>query len=172
MNNESKHEKILYRVKGNQFLFVIRNLWNTIWFAIGTALSIGLGTLLSGGIYGAIFNSGKMNLTAINFGITLTVLIIIIRVLYIILLRKNQFYIVSAHGVTSEGGVLTRFNQTLRLDEIQSVSHTQTLIQQILGCGNIVISSAATYRAAIVLRDIDHVKEIYHIINDSRYQKL
>lgn len=170
MNNESKHEKILYRVKGNQFLFVIRNLWNTIWFAIGTALSIGLGTLLSGGIYGTIFNSGEMNLTAINCGITLTVLIIIIRVLYIILLRKNQFYIVSAHGVTSEGGVLTRV--TLRLDEIQSASYTQTLIQQILGCGNIVISSAATYRAAIVLRNIDHVKEIYHIITDSRYQKL
>lgn len=168
MNNESKQEKIQYRVKGNQFLFIIRNIWNTVWFGIGTALSIGLGTLLSGGIYGAIFNGGRMNLTAVRCGIILTALIVIIRILHIILLRRNQFYIVSAQSVTSEGGVLTRFNQTLRLDEIQSVSYTQTLIQQILGCGNIVISSAATYRAGIVLRDIDQVKEIYHIINNNR----
>jgi len=168
MNNESKQEKILYRVKGNQILFIIRNIWNTICFIIGTVLSIGLGTLMSGGIYGAIFNNGKMNLTAVNCGVILTVMIIIIRILYIILMRKNQFYIISAIGITNEGGVLTRFNQMLRLNEIQSVSYTQTLIQQILGCGNIVISSASTYRAGIVLRDIDQVKEIYHIINNNR----
>ena len=85
-----------------------------------------------------------------------------------ILLRKAQFYIVSNRGVTSEGGVLNRFNQTFRLNEIQSVSYTQTLIQQIQGCGNIVISTAAPYRGGIVLKDVDQVKIIYNTINNNR----
>ncbi|MPM95229.1 hypothetical protein SDC9_142383 [bioreactor metagenome] len=93
---------------------------------------------------------------------------IAIRILHIVLLRKNQFYIITTRGISSEGGVLNRFNQTLRLNEIRSVSYTQTLIQQILGCGNIVISSSATYRAGLVLSNVDHVKEIYAAIENSR----
>ena len=65
-------------------------------------------------------------------------------------------------------GVLTRFNQTLRMDQIQSVSYTQTLIQQILGCGNIVVSSAATHRAGLVLFNIDNVKDVYGAIEKYR----
>lgn len=51
--------KTLYRVKGNRFLFIVKNVWNTIWFAIGTTLSVGLGTFLTAGISGMIWNSGK-----------------------------------------------------------------------------------------------------------------
>lgn len=166
--SEAKTEKILYRVKGNQFLFIVKNIWNTIWFSVGTILSIGIGSLLAGGLAGMIWNGGKMNMNVIYLGMILIPLIITIRILHIILLRKNQFYIVSDRGVTSEGGVLTRFSQTLRLSEIQSVSYTQTLIQQLLGCGNIVISSAATIRAGMVLANIDHVKEIYAVIERNR----
>ncbi|MDD3155088.1 MAG: PH domain-containing protein [Victivallaceae bacterium] len=115
-----------------------------------------------------LWNGGKMNMSIVILGMALIPLVIAIRVLHIVLLRKNQFYLVSTRGVASEGGVLTKFNQTLLLNEIQSVSYTQTIIQQILGCGNIVISSAATYRAGMVLVNIDRVKEIYHIINTNR----
>ncbi len=142
------NEKILFRVKGNRLLFIIKNVWNTIWFAIGILLSIGLGTLLAGGLARTLLNGGEMNQGIITLGMLLIPLLTSIRILHIVLLRKNQFYIVSTKGVTSEGGVLTRFSQTLRLNEIQSVSYTQTLIQQILGCGNIVISSAATHPSA------------------------
>ncbi|OQA82031.1 MAG: Bacterial membrane flanked domain protein [Lentisphaerae bacterium ADurb.Bin242] len=162
------NEKILYRIKGNRFLFIVRNVWNTIGFAVGIILSVGLGSLMASGISGMIWNDGKMNMCVIYLGMTLTPLIIAIRFLHIILLRKNQFYIISTSGVTSEGGVLNRFSQTLRLNEVRSVSYTQTLIQQILGCGNIVISSSATYRAGLVLSDVDHVKEIYAAIEHNR----
>lgn len=158
-------EKVLYRVKGNQFLFILKNIWRTLWYAIGVTLSVGLGTLLAGGVIGAIWNGGKMNMTVVYIGIVLIPTLIAIRIIHIILLRKNQFYIITDKGVISEGGVLIRFSQTLRFNEIQSVSYTQTLIQQILGCGNIVISSAATIRAGMVLNDVDHVKEIYLTIN-------
>ena len=166
--SEIKNEKIRYRVKGNRFLFLVRNIWNTIWFSIGTVLSIGLGTVLISGITGMIWNGGKMNMGVIYLGMILIPLIIVIRILHIVLLRKNQFYIIDTKGVINEGGVLKRFSQTLHLSEIRSVSYTQTLIQQLLGCGTIVISSSATYRAGMVLNDIDHVKEIYNAIERNR----
>ncbi len=158
----------LYRVKGNRFLFIVKNVWNTIWFAIGTTLSVGLGTFLTAGISGMIWNSGKMNMGMIYLGEFLIPAIIIIRIIYIVLIRKNQFYTITERGVSSEGGVLTRFNQTLRMDQIQSVSYTQTIIQQILGCGNIVVSSAATHRAGLVLFNIDNVKDVYAAIEAHR----
>ena len=160
--------KTLYRVKGNRFLFIVKNVWNTIWFAIGTTLSVGLGTFLTAGISGMIWNSGKMNMGMIYLGEFLVPAIIIIRIIYIVLIRKNQFYTITEREVSSEGGVLTRFNQTLRMDQIQSVSYTQTLIQQILGCGNIVVSSAATHRAGLVLFNIDNVKDVYGAIEKYR----
>lgn len=109
-----------------------------------------------------------MNMGMIYLGEFLIPTIIIIRIIYIVLIRKNQFYTITERGVSSEGGVLTRFNQTLRMDQIQSVSYTQTLIQQILGCGNIVVSSAATHRAGLVLFNIDNVKDVYGAIEKYR----
>ena len=131
-------------------------------------MSVGLGTFLTAGISGMIWNSGKMNMGMIYLGEFLIPTIIIIRIIYIVLIRKNQFYTITERGVSSEGGVLTRFNQTLRMDQIQSVSYTQTLIQQILGCGNIVVSSAATHRAGLVLFNIDNVKDVYGAIEKYR----
>ncbi len=158
-------EKVLYRVKSNQFLFILKNIWRTLWYAIGITLFVGLGTLLAGGVIGMIWNGGKMNMAVVYIGIVLIPTLVAIRIIHIILLRKNQFYIITDKGVISEGGVLIRFSQTLRFNEIQSVSYTQTLVQQLLGCGNIIISSAATIRAGMVLNDVDHVKEIYLTIN-------
>ena len=166
MNN--KNEKILYRVKSNRFLFITQAVWNIIWFSIGTTLSIGLGTLLLSGIIGFLCNDSKLNLPVIYLGIVLIPLTITVRILHIILLRKHQFYTISTQSITSEGGVLIRFNHTLRRNQIQSVSYTQTLVQQLLGCGNIVVSTSATHRAALILHNVDQVMEIYSTINNSR----
>ncbi len=168
VNMTDKNEKILYRVKGSRLLFIVKNVWRTLWYAIGVLLCVGLGTLAVGGITGIIFNNGKMNSTIVEIGILLIPILIALRILHIVLLRKNQFYTITGEGVVSEGGVLTRFSHTLKFDEIQSVSCTQTLVQQILGCGNIVISSAAAFRAGMVLNDVDHVREIYQAINRIR----
>jgi len=165
MNN--KNEKILYRVKSNRFLFVAQAVWNIIWFSIGTTLSIGLGTLLLSGILGFLCND-KLNLPVIYLGTVLIPLTIAIRILHIILLRKHQFYTINTQSITSEGGVLIRFNHTLRWNQIQSVSYTQTLVQQLLGCGNIMVSTSATHRAALILHNVDQVMEIYSTINNSR----
>ena len=166
MNN--KNEKILYRVKSNRFLFVAKAVWNIIWFSIGTTISIGLGTLLLSGILGFLCNDNKLNLPVIYLGAILIPLTIAVRILHIILLRKNQFYTISSQSITSEGGVLISFNHTLRRNQIQSVSYTQTLIQQLLGCGNIVVSTSATHRAALILHNVDQVMEIYSTINHNR----
>ena len=164
----SKNEKILYRVKSNRFLFITKAVWDIIWFSIGTTMSIGLGTLLFSSILGILCNDNKLNQPVIYLGAILIPLTIAVRILHIILLRKNQFYTISTQSITSEGGVLIRFNHTLRRNQIQSVSYTQTLIQQFLGCGNIVVSTAATHRAALILHNVDQVMEIYSATNNSQ----
>ncbi len=166
MNN--KNEKILYRIKSNRFLFVAKAVWNIIWFSIGTTISIGLGTLLLSGILGFLCNDNKLNLPVVYLGAILIPLTIAVRILHIILLRKNQFYTISIRSITSEGGVLIRFNHTLRRNQIQSVSYTQTLIQQLLGCGNIVVITSATHRAALIMHNADQVPEIYTTFNSNR----
>ena len=108
-----------------------------------------------------------MNPLILNIGLTLIPLLIAIRIIYIIFLRKNQFYTVSDRSVTSEEGFLTRYKQTLRMNEIRSVSYTQTLIQQILGCGNIILSSAAASRGTMALKNINKVRSIYSVINEN-----
>jgi len=165
--NEVKNEKIFLRVKENTFLFVVKNIWNTFWYAVGIILSVGLGTILTAGLSGIICNNGKMNTSILNFGLVLIPLLIAVRIIHIIFLRKNQFYIISDRSVTSEEGFLTRYKQTLRMNEIRSVSYTQTLIQQILGCGNIILSSAAASRGTMVLKNINKVRSIYSVINEN-----
>ena len=170
--NEAKKEKFLCRAKENTFLFVMRSIWNTFWYAVGTTLSIGLGTLLTAGLSGIFCNNGQMDTGILTLGLSLIPLLIGIRIIHIIFLRRNQFYIISEQNVSSEGGFLTRFKQTLHMDEIQSVSYTRTLIQQILGCGDIVISSAAASRGTMVLKNINQVKRITDLlISNSRHSR-
>lgn len=170
--NEAKKEKFLCRAKENTFLFVMRSIWNTFWYAVGTTLSIGLGTLLTAGLTGIFCNNGQIDTGILTLGLSLIPLLIGIRVIHIIFLRRNQFYIISEQNVSSEGGFLTRFKQTLHMDEIQSVSYTRTLIQQILGCGDIVISSAAASRGTMVLKNINQVKRITDLlISNSRHSR-
>ena len=162
--NEAKNGMIICRAKENTFLFMIRNIWNTFWYAIGVSLSVGLGTLLAAGLSGIFCNNGQMDTGILNLGLGLIPLLIGIRIIYIIFLRRNQFYIISKQNVSSEGGFLTRFKHTLHMNEIQSVSYTRTLIQQIFGCGDIVISSAAASRGTMVLKNVDHVKKITDLL--------
>ena len=170
--NEAKKEKFLCRAKENTFLFVMRSIWNTFWYAVGTTLSIGLGTLLTAGLSGIFCNNGQMDTGILTLGLSLIPLLIGIRVIHIIFLRRNQFYIISEQNVSSEGGFLTRFKQTLHMDEIQSVSYTRTLIQQIFGCGNIIISSAAASRGTMVLKNVNQVKRITDLlISNSRHSR-
>ena len=165
--NEVKNEKIFRRVKENTFLFVIRSIWSIFWYALGVTLCIGLGTLLTSGLSGIFCCDGKMNTGILDLGLRLIPLLIVIRIIHIILLRKNQFYIISARSVTSKGGFLTRFEKSLHMNEIQSVSYTQTLMQQLFGCGDLVISSAAASRGTMVLKNVDRVKLLYSIINEN-----
>ena len=91
--NEAKKETFPCRAKENTFLFVMRSIWNTFWYAFGTTLSIGLGTLLTAGLSGIICNNGQMDTGILNLGLELIPLLIGLRIIHIFFLRKNQFYI-------------------------------------------------------------------------------
>ena len=88
---------------------------------------IGGPILFLAGVYGMIYNAGKLNQPIANISLLLIPLAIIIRIIYIVWLRKVQFYVITNREIRTVGGVLNNYSHTVRLAEIRSVSYTRTL---------------------------------------------
>lgn len=161
-NNEPERLQTLYRIKSNRVLFLLYSLADLLGWTFGAIVFGGMV------VAGACGIAAEMDIPAFNLGLLLIPVIVVLRFLLIIWERKNQLYIITTRDITSKGGVLNRHFQTIRLNEIRSVSYTQNLLQQIVGCGNILISSAASSRPDIVLRNIDHVAKIHAAIERRR----
>ena len=161
-------EKIIFRGKSNKFLFICGMIHQMFWFVIGTIGGILLPTLFFSGMVGYFYNNGKLNPPSLYLGISLIPIIITCRIIYLIWLRRRQFYTITGDSVTSEGGVFHAFNRKIRLADIRGLSYHCSLIQQLLGCGNIVISSAATSRSTLILKNVDNIGHIYHTIENNR----
>jgi len=161
-------EKIIFRGKSNKFLFLCGMIHQMFWFAIGTIGGILLPTLFFSGMVGYFYNNGKLNPPSLYLGISLIPIIITCRIIYLIWLRRRQFYTITGDSVTSEGGVFHAFNRKIRLADIRGMNCHCSLIQQLLGCGNIVISSAAASGGTLILKSVDNVRSIYNAIENNR----
>lgn len=171
MNRLQEHagsEKIIFRGKSNKFLFLCGMIHQMFWFVIGTIGGILLPTLFFSGMIGYFCNNGKLNPTSLYLGISLIPIIITCRIICLIWLRRRQFYTITGDSVTSEGGVFHAFNRKIRLADIRGMNCHCSLIQQLLGCGNIVISSAAASGGTLILKNVDNVRSIYNAIENNR----
>lgn len=170
MTHEVQTDKkvTIYHGKSNLFFYTANAVWSIFWFSIGCVIFIGGPALFLAGIIGMINNDGKVNHVVANIGTLLIPILIIGKIIYTIWLRKVQFYIVTNRKIQIVGGILHHYSHTINLSEIRSVSYTRTLLQQICGCGDVVVSTAATARGIIVLKNINCPKDIYQKINSNR----
>lgn len=168
LQSKAGSEKIIFRGKSNKFLFVCKMIHQIFWLVIGTVAGVLLPTMFFSGIAGFFCNDGKLNQPILCLGISLIPIIITCRIAYIVWLRRRQYYTVTGESITSEGGVIHTFNLKIRIADIRSISYHCSLIQQLLGCGNIIISSAASRQGAIVLKNVDNVRNIYNAIENNR----
>ncbi len=166
LENKKHSEKIIFRGKSNKFLFVCKAIHQMIWYIVGTIGSVLLPTLFLSGITGYFYNDGKLNQPILSLGICLIPIIIACRIGYVVWQRKRQYYKITNESIISAGGLLNTFNQRIRITDIRSISCHSSLIQQIVGCGNIVISTAATTQGTLVLKNIDNAKSIYNAIEN------
>lgn len=168
LQSNAGKEKIIFYDKSNKFLFVCKMIHQIFWLVIGTVAGVLLPTMFFSGIAGFFCNDGKLNQPILCLGISLIPVIIACRIAYLVWLRKRQYYTISNESITSEGGVMHVFNRKIRIGDIRSISYHCSLIQQLLGCGNIIISSAASSNGSLVLKNIDNVKNIYNAIENNR----
>ncbi len=168
LQSNAEKEKIIFRGKSNKFLFVCKMIHQIFWLVIGTIGGVLLPTMFFSGIAGFFYNDGKLNQPILCLGISLIPIIIACRIAYLVWLRKRQFYTISNESITCEGGVLHTFNRKIRIADIRSISVHCSLIQQLLGCGNIIISSAASCNGSLVLKNVDNVRNVYNAIENNR----
>ncbi len=171
MNRTAKKEhsqKIIFRGKSNKFLFVCKAIHQIFWFTIGIIGGVLLPALFLSGIVGHFCNDGKLNQPILCLGFVLIPTIIACRIIYIAWLRKRQLYTITDDAVTSEGGVLRTFSQKIHIADIRSISCQCSLIQQIVGCGDIIVSSAASRQGTLVLKNIDKANNLYDAIENNR----
>jgi|GEM_PF-2933281 uncharacterized membrane protein YdbT with pleckstrin-like domain len=168
LQSNTEKEKIIFRGKSNKFLFVCKMIHQIFWLIVGTVGGVLLPTMFFSGIAGFFCNDGKLNQPILCLGISLIPIIIACRIAYLVWLRRRQYYTITDESITCEGGVLHTFNRKIRIVDIRSISYHCSLIQQLLGCGNIIISSAASSNGSLVLKNIDNVKNIYNAIENNR----
>ncbi len=168
LQSKAGSEEIIFRGKSNKFLFVCKMVHQIFWLVVGTVGGVLLPTMFFSGVAGFFCNDGKLNQPILCLGISLIPIIIACRVAYLVWLRRRQYYTIASESITCEGGVMHTFNRKIRIADIRSISYQCSLIQQLLGCGNIIISTAATSNGSLVLKNIDNVKNICNAIENHR----
>lgn len=89
--------------------------------------------------------------------------------LYCWLSREVDIWAVTNHRVIDEWGLLSNNSKESPLEKINNVNYSQSILGRILGFGNVIIQTAATYGDSIV-KNVEHPKELQEIIVQARDQ--
>lgn len=74
-------------------------------------------------------------------------------------------FVVSDRRVMMRSGILARKGRDVPLSRINDTNFEHSLLERILRCGSLVISSAGE-RGQVTLRDVPHVQDVQRTINE------
>lgn len=148
-----KEETIIYQGQQNEILWGLRFIRHVTWRITAVCLA-GIPLLL-------IFRNTAIILPVILLMIGL----IAWKAVHLLLLRRNQEYCITDQRIITRGGFLQRFEHDLYWSDIRSIQTTQTLLQQFLGAGNLILSTAAS-TGTVSITDVDHIKSLVKKINE------
>lgn len=89
--------------------------------------------------------------------------------LYCWLAREVNIWAVTNRRVIDEWGLLSNNSKESPLEKINNVNYSQSILGRILGFGNVIIQTAATYGDSIV-KNVEHPKELQETIVQARDQ--
>lgn len=95
----------------------------------------------------------------------LTVLVVIIWVLVPFLRWRTTTYTVTNRRIITRRGVLNKVGHDLPLMRINDISYQRSPADRILGCGTLVIQTAAD-TPPVVLPDVPGVEQVHVVITD------
>jgi uncharacterized membrane protein YdbT with pleckstrin-like domain len=79
-------------------------------------------------------------------------------------------YSLTNHRVLTRRGLISRTSHGLPLARIHDVDLRQGLVDRLLGCGTIRLTTAAGQPLSLV--DVPHVKRVYQLLNDELFTAL
>lgn len=158
----------LYHGQKNTVLFWFRSIKRILAYAFHSTWSIALIAFAFSRIL--VWSSADANYLPLvwSAGLLLILSLTVWKIIHIILLRKAQFYSISAKRIISCGGFFVTYHNEIRGRDIRSVRYTQSLLQRIFNAGTIIISSSATHNDMIVLADINAPQKFLQLINAIR----
>ena len=85
---------------------------------------------------------------------TLLFTIGVLIILWAILDRYGKRYTVDAQKVAARKGIVSRYSESIQLDDLHEVALKQSVIQKMLGVGDLCFSTAASTDAEVIFQDI------------------
>lgn len=88
----------------------------------------------------------------------------IVPLAYVILQNKFKTYVVTSERIYVEEGIIAKARKDISLKKVNDVTTSQSIIQRLLGAGNILIMTGNDN--ALVLKDIDNSERLRSIISE------
>ena len=149
---ETRHEYALTRILPSWWHFS----GSLILVAILTAAGVGLLVVPHGG---APLAPILFALAALLFGM-------------VSLARRNTSWSLTSDRLIERSGLLARHRREMELADVRSIEVDRSLIQRMLGLGNVAIASAASADFMIRLWDIPDPERMAEILRQARLKRL
>ena len=166
MRHRSSEQAVQYCDQKNAVLFWFQSIKRILAYAFHSTWSIALIAFVASRI---LVRYAPAYIPMIwSAGLLLVLSLIAWKIIHIILLRKAQFYSITAKRIISRGGFFVTYHNEIRGRDIRSIRYTQLLLQRFFNAGTVIISSSASHNDMIVLADINAPQKFLQLVNEIR----
>jgi len=79
---------------------------------------------------------------------------------------RSVFYVLTTEKVYRKTGLVRTDVETVRLERVQNVSFSQSLLQRLVRCGDLTIVTAGSGTTGLVLRSVNHPSTVNGLVTD------
>lgn len=149
---ETRHEYALTRILPS---------W---WHFMGSLILIAIFTI--GGVLALAFPHGEPAISVLLFALAGFLF------LMVSLARRYTSWSLTSDRLIERSGLLTRHRREMELADVRSIEVDRSLMQRMLGLGNVAIASAASADFMIRLWDIPDPERMAEILRQARLKRL
>jgi uncharacterized membrane protein YdbT with pleckstrin-like domain len=122
-----------------------RPTWRYQWSAVGLVLVM-LAIAAAAAVYGPAHIGSRIT----HLVLAATCAVALYYVLLALYRRLSWRYLIDDHNIESYHGVLARRVHSIRVEDLRNINVTQTVVQRLLGVGDVEFSSAAGGEVEVV----------------------
>jgi hypothetical protein len=121
-------------------------------------------------LHGLLYRYDEGIRFAVAAGVAAMVAVRLLGLAWRIAVLKSHHYRVSNQRLLVESGVFSKSIEELDMRTVEDLAFRQTLVQRLLGVGQIAVVSSDKTAARVVMMGIERPREVRELIRDSAYQ--